>query len=52
MIMYLTYFESQNGQADTKVVKTLTKEVSKIITDQVKKSLSGYNNSAKKEAKV
>ena len=50
--MNLTYFESQSGQADRKVVKTLTKEVSKIITEQVKKSMSESNNVAKKKAKV
>lgn len=51
MIMYSTYFETQNGQADRKAVQTLTREVSKIITEQVKKSMSG-NNDAKKEEKV
>lgn len=50
--MYSTYFETQNGQADRKAVLTLAKEVSKIITEQVKKSMSGDNDGAKKEAKV
>lgn len=40
MIMYSTYFEKQSGQADRKAVQTLTREVSRIITEQVKKSLS------------
>lgn len=51
MSMYSTYFETQSGQADKKAVQTLTREVSRIITEQVKKSMSGVNE-AKKEAKV
>lgn len=50
--MYSTYFDTQSGQADRKAVQTLTREVSKIITEQVKKSMTGNNNGAKKEAKV
>lgn len=51
MSMYSTYFENQSGQADKKAVQTLTREVSRIITEQVKKSMSG-NSEVKKEAKV
>lgn len=50
MIMYSTYFEKQSGHADRKAVQTLTREVSRIITEQVKKSMS--ENEGKKEAKV
>lgn len=49
--MYSPYFDNQSEQADKKAVQTLTKEVSKIITEQVKKSMS-ENNDDKKEAKV
>lgn len=38
--MYTTYLETKSGQADNKAVQTLSREVSKIITEQVKKSLS------------
>ena len=50
MIMYSTYFENKSGQADRKAVQTLTREVSRIITEQVKKSMSG-NNEGKNAAK-
>ena len=51
MIMYSTYLETQSGQADKKVVQALTKEVSRIITEQVKQSMS-RKNEAGKETKV
>ena len=51
MSMYSTYFETQSGQADKKAVQTLTREVSRIITEQVKKSMS-RKNEAGKETKV
>ena len=38
--MYLTYFEKSSGHADKQAVQTLSREVSRIITKQVKKSLS------------
>ena len=38
--MYTTLFETNSGQVDNKAVQTLSREVSKIITEQVKKSLS------------
>lgn len=38
--MYLTYFENNSGHADKQAVQTLSREVSRIITEQVKKSLS------------
>ena len=38
--MYTSYYEKQVGQADKKAVQTLSREVSRIITDQVKKSMS------------
>lgn len=38
--MYTTYFESKTGQADREAVKTLSREVSKIITEQVRKNIS------------
>ena len=38
--MYFTYFENNSGHADKRAVQTLSREVSRIITEQVKKSLS------------
>ena len=38
--MYATYFETKTGHADKQAVQTLSREVSRIITEQVKKSLS------------
>lgn len=37
--MYSLYFENTTGYADTKAVETITREVSKIITEQVKQSI-------------
>ena len=48
--MYSTYFDNQSGQADRKAVQTLTREVSRIITEQVKKSMS-ESGEGKKTAK-
>ena len=49
--MYMTYFDKQSGQADKKAVQTLSKEVSRIITEQVKKSMTEVKES-NKDAKV
>jgi hypothetical protein len=38
--MYFTYFENNTDHADKQAVQTLSREVSRIITEQVKKSLS------------
>ena len=38
--MYTSYFDSNSGGADKKAVQTLSREVSRIITEQVEKSMS------------
>lgn len=38
--MYYTYFDNNSGHSDKQAVQTLSREVSRIITEQVKKSLS------------
>ncbi len=38
--MYTTYFENRKDHADKQAVQTLSREVTRIITEQVKKSLS------------
>jgi hypothetical protein len=38
--MNTIFFETKSGQADNRAVQTLSREVSKIIAEQVKKSLS------------
>lgn len=38
--MYTTYFENRKDYADKQAVQTLSREVTRIITEQVKKSLS------------
>lgn len=48
--MYTFYGESKSGHADQKVVQTLSKEVSRIITEQVKQSMS--ENSDRKQPVV
>jgi len=35
------YFDNNYGQADKQAVQTVSREVSRIITEQVKKFLSG-----------
>ena len=45
--MYTPYFENKTDHADKQAVQTLSREVTRIITEQVKKSLSlseGNNN--------
>lgn len=49
--MFFTYFENNSGHADKQAVQTLSREVSRFITEQVKKSLSGSNNDKKEPRK-
>lgn len=49
--MYTSYFENKTGHADKQVVQTLSREVTRIITEQVRKSLStadGNNHDSKR----
>ena len=43
--MYTLYSEKQTGHADKRAVQSLSREVTRIITEQVKKSLSECKDS-------
>ena len=45
--MSFSYNENNTGRADKQAVQTLSREVSRIITEQVKKSLSGSEGNKK-----
>ena len=45
--MDFAYFDNNSGRADKQAVQTLSREVSRIITEQVKKSLSGSEGNKK-----
>ena len=50
--MYHTlYSENRSGHADKQAVQTLSREVTRIITEQVKKSLSDNKESKPAEKK-
>lgn len=45
--MDFAYFDNNSDRADKQAVQTLSREVSRIITEQVKKSLSGSESNKK-----
>lgn len=51
--MDISYFDNNPGHADKQAVQTLSREVSRIITEQVKKSLpdKGGNSNNKETRK-
>jgi hypothetical protein len=49
--MYFAYFDNNSGQADKQAVQTVSREVSRIITEQVKKFLSGSEEKKKEPMK-
>lgn len=50
-MMYSKYFETKKGYADRNAVQTLSREVSRIITEQVKKSISNSETNKKETHK-
>ena len=47
----MLYFDNKIGHADQKAVQTLSKEVSRIISEQVKKSISENGEKKKQEVR-
>lgn len=50
-MMYSKYFEAKRGYADKHAVRTLSREVSRIVTEQVKKSISNIETNKKETHK-